>query len=518
MTTPKKVFPRAAGVLLHPTSLPSRHGIGDVGAGARSFLDWLQAAGCRHWQILPLVPPGGGWSPYASLSSFAGNPLLIDLDDLVARGLLERDEVEPEHTFDPDRVEWDRVVAFKQARIDTACERLATTEEGRVMAARFRRAQPWIDDDALFMALKARHGGRPWWEWSAPLRDRDVDALQAARSELHAAIERRVLEQALFEEQWHALRLAAAGRGITLIGDIPIYVADDSVDVWAHRHLFQLGDDLRPTQVAGCPPDVFSETGQWWGSPLYRWDEMKKDGHAWWVARLKRNLDLCDVVRIDHFRGFAGYWSIPSTAKDASFGKWLDGPGMALFDDFRRALGHELPIIAEDLGVITEDVEALREGIGLPGMKILQFAFGAGDDNSYLPHHHVENCVIYTGTHDNDTTLGWWQKESDATRDHVRRYLACDGSNIVWDMIRTVMLSVAHTAIVPFQDVLALDSGARMNMPGLASGNWGWRVRREAFHPNLSSRLRDVVSLGDRLDRPPTPKKPKPQSSDAAKS
>jgi 4-alpha-glucanotransferase len=510
-TPPKKTFPRAAGVLLHPTSLPSRHGIGDVGAGARAFLDWLHAAGCRYWQILPLVPPGGGWSPYASLSSLAGNPLLLDLDELVARGLLDAQEAEPGPTFDPDRVDWDRVVAWKQARIDSACQRLAERDEGRALLTRFRREQPWIDDDALFMALKARHGGLPWWQWAAPLRDREPEALAEARHELRAAIERRVLEQALFEEQWQALRRAAAGRGVQLIGDIPIYVSDDSVDVWANRHLFQLGVDLRPTHVAGCPPDVFSETGQWWGSPLYRWEEMKKDGHAWWVARLQRNLDLTDIVRIDHFRGFAGYWSIPADAPDARHGRWLDGPGLALFHDLQRALGHDLPVIAEDLGVITEDVEALRDAVGLPGMKILQFAFGAGHENSYLPHHHVENCVLYTGTHDNDTTLGWWQKESDATRDHVRRYLACDGSNIVWDMIRTVMLSVAHTAIVPFQDVLALDSGARMNMPGLATGNWAWRVRREAFHPNLSHRLRDILALGDRLDRPPTPKKPKPE-------
>jgi 4-alpha-glucanotransferase len=509
-TSTKQTFPRSAGVLLHPTSLPSRHGIGDIGDGARAFLDWLHAAGCRHWQLLPLVPPGGGWSPYLSLSSMAGNPLLLDLDDLVARGLLERHELEPETAFHPDQVEWERVVPWKQARIDRAMERLASTDEGRVLAARFRRAQPWIDEDALFMALKAHHGGRPWWEWSAPLRDRDPSALAAARAEHGRAIERRVVEQAVFEEQWQALRRAAAGRGITLIGDIPIYVADDSADVWAHRRLFQLGDDHRPTHVAGCPPDVFSETGQWWGSPLYRWDEMKKDGHAWWVARLRRNLDLCDIVRIDHFRGFAGYWSIPATAPDASHGRWVDGPGMAFFDDVRAALGHDLPIIAEDLGVITEDVEALREGVGLPGMRILQFAFGAGNENPYLPHHHVENCVIYTGTHDNDTTLGWWRAESDATRDHVRRYLARDGGDIAWDLIRVAMLSVAHTAIVPFQDVLALDSGARMNLPGRTDGNWAWRVRRDAFHPNLSNRLRDLVDLGDRLDRPPTPKKPKP--------
>lgn len=497
-TASSSVFPRAAGVLLHPTSLPSRYGIGDVGAGARAFVDWLQAAGCTRWQILPLVPPGGGWSPYASLSSLAGNPLLIDLDDLVARGVLSPEEATPPRDFDPDRVEWNDVVAFKQSRVTLAAKRLAATVSSSSIAT-FRAKETWVDDHALFVALKDKHDGQPWWQWPQPLKDRDDDALAAARVELRDAIEAIVVEQALFEEQWQALRAYAHARGVTLIGDVPIYVADDSVDVWANRRFFQLDDDGRPTSVAGCPPDAFSETGQWWGSPLYRWDVLKADGHRWWVARMRRNLELCDVVRIDHFRGFAGYWSIPADAADARGGAWVEGPGLALFADLKAALGEQLPIIAEDLGVITPDVVALREAVDLPGMKILHFAFGGDADNAYLPHNHVDNCVIYTGTHDNDTTRGWWNSEGEHIKSHVRRYFGIDGNDISWDLIRAAMVSVARTAIVPLQDVLDLDGGARMNMPGLAEGNWAWRVRVEAFHEHLSSRLRSLVELGNRL-------------------
>ena len=492
-------FPRSAGVLLHPTSLPSRHGIGDVGAGARSFVNWLAHAGCQRWQILPLVPVGDSWSPYASLSALAGNPLLIDLDDLVTRGLLSKEEAEPTSAFHRDNVDWATVPAFKQSRIDKACDRYAKTKHGQETLARYRHHEPWVDDDALFIALKNANDGKPWWEWERALKARDPAALTKARNDLRPQIERRVLEQALFEEQWQGLRAYARSKGVSLIGDAPIYVADDSADVWAHQEFFQLDDVGQPTHVAGCPPDAFSETGQWWGSPLYRWDVLKAAGHQWWIERIRRNLALTDIVRIDHFRGFAGFWSIPKTAKDARGGIWLEGPGQALFDDVQKALGPNLPIIAEDLGVITDDVIALRDRVGLPGMKILQFAFGAGHDNAYLPHHHVENCVIYTGTHDNDTTLGWWKSEADHVRDHVRKYLGRDGNDVVWDLIRVAMLSVAHTAIIPMQDVLTLDSGARLNTPGLATGNWSWRVRLDAFHENLSTRLRGLIELGYRL-------------------
>jgi 4-alpha-glucanotransferase len=498
MTSTSTAFPRSAGVLLHPTSLPSRHGIGDVGAGARAFVDWLAQAGCTAWQILPLVPAGSGWSPYASQSALAGNPLLIDLDALVEAGALTAAEATPPRAFNLDRVEWDDVVAFKMDRLSLACARLA---QDSLPIEAFTAAQPWVVDDALFVALKAEHHGQPWWQWAQPLKDRDPAALAEARVRLRDAIARRVVEQAVFEEQWQRLRHYANDRGVRIVGDVPIYVADDSVDVWANRAFFQLDDDGRPTHVAGCPPDIFAETGQWWGSPLYRWDVLKADQHRWWVQRMKRNLDLCDVVRIDHFRGFAGYWSIPATAPDARSGSWVPGPGMDLFNDLRAALGDNLPVIAEDLGVITDDVVALREGVGLPGMKILQFAFGAGADNAFLPHHHVENGVVYTGTHDNNTTRGWWQAEPAATREHVREYLGSTDASITWDLIKAAMLSVAHTAIVPLQDVLDLDGGARMNMPGLTDGNWAWRVRIEAFHENLSRRLKALAVLGDRLPR-----------------
>lgn len=504
-TGSSSAFPRAAGILLHPTSLPSRHGIGDVGASARAFVDWLQAAGCTRWQILPLVPAGAGFSPYSSQSALAGNPLLLDLDELVARGALSPEEVTPPREFNKDRIEWDDVVAWKTERIARACDRLNQQDAGRALRDAFRAKHAWVDDDALFVAIKGTQQQRAWWDWPQAIKDRDPAALREARVTLREAIERRIMEQALFDVQWHALATYARDHGVRFIGDIPIYVADDSVDVWANRRFFQLNDHGQPTHVAGCPPDAFSETGQWWGSPLYRWDEMAKDGHAWWVQRLKRNLELTDIVRIDHFRGFAGYWSIPAHADDARAGEWIDGPGLALFTDFQRALGHDLPIIAEDLGVITADVEELRETVGLPGMKILQFAFGAGHDQPYLPHHHVPNGVVYTGTHDNNTTLGWWLAESEATRQHVRRILDRDehvsGHDVVWGLIRAAMLSVGHTAIVPFQDILTLDGGARMNLPGEASGNWSWRVRAEAFHDNLSSRLRPLVELADRLPR-----------------
>jgi len=492
-------FPRAAGVLLHPTSLPSRHGIGDTGTGARAFVDWLAHAGCTRWQILPLVPAGAAYSPYASQSALAGNPLLIDLDDLVRRGALTAAEAEPPRAFNKDRIEWEAVVAFKTERIALACDRYGATDEGRALREAFRAQHPWVEDDALFVAIKQTQAQRAWWEWPQPLKDRDPQALSEARAALRAHVDRRVMEQALFDVQWASLRAYAEQKGVSFIGDIPIYVGDDSVDVWANRRFFQLKDDGTPARVAGCPPDAFSETGQWWGSPLYRWAELKADKHAWWVKRLKRNLELTQVVRIDHFRGFAGYWSIPTDAEDARAGTWVKGPGMALFHDLRAALGADLPVIAEDLGVITDDVVALRDGVGLPGMKILQFAFGAGHDQPYLPHHHTENCVIYTGTHDNNTTLGWWQAESEGTRAHVRSYFGRDGHDVVWDLMRAALLSVAHTAIVPFQDVLTLDGGARMNLPGEANGNWSWRVRVEAFHENLSNRLRGLVELGDRL-------------------
>ncbi len=492
-------FPRSAGVLLHPTSLPSPHGVGDLGAGARAFVDWLHDARLTRWQVLPLVPPGPGGSPYSSPSAFAGNPLLIDLEALVAQGLLAKADVEGER-FDADRVDWAKVHPWKSERIALAARKMASLDTGRAKLEAFREENPWVVDYALFTALRERFDYQPWRQWPKHLARRERSAVQKAEAELSPRVEQIVAEQCLFDEQWAALRAYCAEKGVSIIGDIPIYVDLDSVDVWCNRDQFLLDDDGRPLGVSGVPPDAFTDKGQLWGNPLYDWKRMKQDKHAWWVARMRRVLSLCDVVRIDHFRAFAAYWAVPFGDEDARGGQWVRGPGLAVFEDIAAALG-KLPIILEDLGVITPDVEELRDSTGLPGMKVLQFAFGEGPDAKYLPHNHVPNCVVYTGTHDNDTALGYWQHAPEYVKEHVRSYLARDGGDFVWDFVRTAFASVAHTAVVPMQDVLCLDSGARMNMPGSESGNWAWRVRVDAFHPSLSGRLRHLAELYGRARR-----------------
>jgi len=486
---------RAAGILLHPTSLPGPHGIGDLGAGARRFIDWLADAGVSLWQILPLVPPGPGESPYATLAAFAGNPWLIDLHTLAADGLLDPAELKAPD-FPLDQVDPVAMKAFKGPRLARAADALvdgANAELKRELEA-FRASHDWVEEAATFIALKAAHNGSAWWAWPVGLRDRDPDALTEAQAKLAREIDREVALQFLFDHQWKALRAYAAERHVRTIGDIPIYVDRDSADVWANREQFRLDETGAPLAVAGVPPDFFSDSGQLWGNPLYDWDHMATDGHAWWSRRLKRARELTDYVRLDHFRGFAAFWEVPAGATDARSGRWVEGPGRALFDDLEKALG-ELPIIAEDLGVIDAPVEALRDEIGLPGMRVLQFAFGETPDHAFLPHNYVEHAVAYTATHDNDTTLGWWQDTSVQVRDHVRRYLAVSGQDIVWDMIRAVLSSVASMAIVPLQDVLCLDGRSRMNRPGTSSGNWGWRVRAQAFNGPLASRMRGLCTL-----------------------
>jgi 4-alpha-glucanotransferase len=501
-------FSRSAGVLLHPTSLPSPHGIGDLGAGARSFIDWLASAKLTRWQVLPLVPAGPGGSPYSSPSAFAGNPLLVDLSALVPQGLLDKSDVDGA-SFDPDRVDWSRAIAWKTARLKKAAHKMATTDTGRVRLEVFREKNPWVAEYALFASLQERFEPNPtihksWRDWPKDIAARESHALDAAKAEMQPRMLQLIAEQCLFDEQWRELHGYAKKKGVSIIGDIPIYVDLDSADVWSHREQFLLDANGKPLGVAGVPPDAFTAKGQLWGNPLYDWKRMKADGHAWWIDRMKRVLSLCDVVRIDHFRAFAAYWAVPYGDEDARGGQWVKGPGKGVFDDLEKALG-KLPVILEDLGVITPDVEALRDSTGLPGMKVLQFAFGQGADAAYLPHNHVPNSVVYTGTHDNDTALGFWKSAPQYMQDHIRRYLARDGSDFVWDFIRAAFSSVAHTAIVPMQDVLALDGGARMNMPGSESGNWAWRVRVEAFHESLASRLRDLAEL---YGRAPVPQKP----------
>jgi 4-alpha-glucanotransferase len=486
---------RAAGILLHPTSLPGPFGIGDLGDGARAFVDWLASAKVSLWQILPLVPTGDGASPYSSWSAFAGNPDLIDLCALVELGLLEKHEVEPP-ALAAEHVDYGTARAVRRPLLDKAVTRLRTGKYAALQdeLAAFKETSPWVLETALFQALKEHHRRAPWWEWPDALRDRETRALKAARKQLAAEVDNAVTMQFLFAQQWQALRQYAARQHVQLIGDVPIYVDGDSVDVWASRELFDLSPTGRPLRVSGVPPDAFSATGQLWGNPLYRWERMAKDNFAWWRARLARALELTDWVRIDHFRGLAAYWAVAAEAKDARAGAWVRGPGIALFDALHEQLG-SLPIIAEDLGVIDQEVRDLLRAADLPGMRVLQFAFGEKADNPYLPHNHERRSVVYTGTHDNDTTLGWWNTQPESVRHHVRRYLGVNGQDAVWDLIRAALASVANFAILPMQDALCLDGRARMNTPAVADGNWRWRLARSDLRADLAGRLCGLVEL-----------------------
>ncbi len=504
---------RRAGVLLHPTSLPGPHGIGSLGDDAHAFVDWLADAGIRAWQILPLGPTGYGDSPYQAFSAFAGNPPLISLRRLAREGLVTDDELAaaaapPGAASD---VDYGAVLERKGAALRAATARLRDPAfaEAREAVARFRHDQAaWVEGYALFRALKDAHGGAAWVDWPAPLRDREPDALDAARREHAEAIDHHVALQAWFWAQWHDLRAHAHDRDVAILGDLPIFVAYDSADVWMHRAIFDLDPSGAPRVVAGVPPDYFSATGQRWGNPTYRWDVLERDGFGWWIDRLAAAFAHLDAVRIDHFRGFAAHWEIPADAPTAEHGRWVDGPGQTLFDAARAALG-PLNIVAEDLGIVTPDVDALREANGFPGMKVLQFAFGGNARDPYLPHEHVRNAVVYTGTHDNDTTRGWFDAAPDAERDRVRRYLACDDAGAVAALRRAAFASVADLAVVPLQDVLELGSDARMNTPGAAGGNWRWRVRWEALSDERRAMLRELVTLygrgGDDADATDTP-------------
>jgi 4-alpha-glucanotransferase len=482
---------RASGILLHPTSLPGAHGIGDLGPAAHRWVDWLAETECGYWQVLPLGPTGYADSPYQSFSAFAGNPYLIGPEVLVAEGLLDIADLGPEPAWPQDRVDYGAVIPWKLTVLDRAFRRYATSPPpGTTEAvAAFRdEHRDWLDDYALFMAIKAERGGGSWMEWPAALRRREPRSLARARQRLKAEIERHVFYQYLFFRQWCALRDHAARRGIRIIGDIPIFVAMDSSDVWANPHLFELDTDRRPTVVAGVPPDYFSETGQLWGNPLYRWDRHRASGYRWWISRIAAVRELVDVVRIDHFRGFVDYWEIPAGAPTAATGRWLEGPGREFFDVVEAALG-ELPIIAEDLGELHPEVPALRDELGLPGMKILQFAFDGDPDNDFLPHLYPTNCVVYTGTHDNETVAGWWKSADSQTRRRVLRYLDAERDDIVWEFLRAAWRSRARLAVAPMQEFLELGNEARMNTPSTESGNWAWRMQPEAVTPALARRI-----------------------------
>ncbi len=467
---------RSAGVLLHFTSLPGPHGIGDFGPDAYHFVDWLVSAGQRLWQVLPTTPIGPADSPYQSVSAFAGSPLMVALEPLVARGWLAQPAL-PEGGFDATRVDYARVVPWRLAQLRAAAagfEAQASSDDRNAYTQWTAAQAHWLDDYALFMALETAHAGKPWWCWAPPLLRRDPDALHIARREHAREIAFWGFVQWCFDTQCSALRAYANAHGVRIMGDLPIFVAHHSADVWARPDLYELDDDFQPLVVAGVPPDAFSAEGQRWGNPLYRWDRMATDHYAWWTERIKRALAQSNVFRIDHFRGFAAYWEIPAASPTATVGRWVPGPGKALFDAIGAALG-PLRIVAEDLGVITPDVVELRDACGFPGMRVLQFAFGDDASNDYLPHNYRPATVVYTGTHDNETSRGWWAHAGERERRFAGSYLATNADEVHWAMIRAACNSVAEMAVYPLQDVLGLDASHRMNLPGSATGNWAWR-------------------------------------------
>jgi 4-alpha-glucanotransferase len=505
-------FPRSSGILLHPTSLPGPFGIGDLGPQAFAFADFLAAGGQTLWQMLPLGPTGYGGSPYACYSAFAGNTLLISPDILVAESLLEATDLNRDSTFSDERVEFDQVHNFKAALLRKAYERYKQTTATalRVSFETFaQQSVDWLDDYALFRAVKDAHGGAAWNEWKPGLRDREPEALQRVTEQLHEEIEAQKFYQFLFFRQWFAFKAYCNQQSIKVIGDLPIFVAHDSADVWTNPDQFKLNPDGTPKIVAGVPPDYFSDTGQLWGNPLYNWKHMLADGFKWWIKRVESVLHVVDIARLDHFRGFAACWEIPGGDKTAEHGHWVKAPGRELFTAIRNKLG-ELPIIAEDLGVITSDVEALRDEFGFPGMRVLQFGFSSDSKNIHLPHNYQRNLVVYTGTHDNDTTVGWFRsvagdgstrdsKQIEVEREFCLKYLNSEGHEIHWDFIRAVMASVADMAIVPLQDLLGLGTEARMNLPNSTEGNWVWRFKQNALTTDHSKRLREMAEAYGRI-------------------
>jgi 4-alpha-glucanotransferase len=493
-------FRRAGGILLHPTSLAGNYGIGDLGPGAYQFINFLSDIGCGLWQVLPLGPTGYGNSPYQSLSSFAGNPYLISPESLLEDDLLTDADLEDPPNFPNYRVNYGMVIPWKLGLLRKAFNRFKELNSKELSDEledfKFQQAS-WLPDFSLFMAIKNSHGGVSWVDWPAPLRDRENSAIEQARVSYKDEIEQEIFNQFISFRQWDRLHIHCREKKVQIIGDIPIFVAHDSAEVWANPELFYIDELGYPSVVSGVPPDYFSETGQLWGNPLYRWDIHAENKYSWWIDRISSILSLVDIVRIDHFRGFAGYWEIPYGSPTAETGRWVAAPGEDFFNSVLGSLG-ELPIIAEDLGVITPDVVALREKFGLPGMIVLQFAFHGNPTEAFLPHHHVENRVVYTGTHDNDTTVGWFEKISLEEKQFWCRYMGRDGSEVAWDLIRAAWSSVAVFSLAPLQDFLSLNSESRMNLPGDKSGHWEWRMKEGLLSEELKQKLGDFNFLYNR--------------------
>ncbi|MEA3326438.1 MAG: 4-alpha-glucanotransferase [Chloroflexota bacterium] len=492
---------RASGILLHPTSLPGPDGIGDLGPEAYRWIDFLSRTGCQFWQVLPLGPTGYGDSPYQCFSAFAGNPYLISATTLLDQDLLTKSDLADRPGFSIEKVEYGRVIEWKLKLLRRSYQHIQLIPQNDVYeefeAFKSTEAE-WLRPFATFMAIKAQHKFVAWKEWPEVLRKREPKAIRAFKKKHMQEIDFQAYLQFLFFRQWQSLKEYAAKKGIRIIGDIPIFVAYDSADVWVNKDLFYLDEEGLPEVVAGVPPDYFSKTGQLWGNPLYKWAVHKNNGYSWWLKRIQAVLQRVDIVRLDHFRGFEAYWEIPFGNETAVEGRWVKGPGEDFFKVVKEKLG-ELPIIAEDLGVITEGVVKMREAFNLPGMKILQFAFASDTDDDFLPHNFNVNCVAYTGTHDNNTTRGWFDKAPGREKDLCRRYLARSGQDIAWSMIRALWRSVAAWVVAPMQDFLTLGEWARMNYPGIPSGNWGWRMLPDAIDQGLVSRLHETNYLYGRL-------------------
>lgn len=492
---------RSSGILLHITSLPGKFGIGTFGDEAYKFVDFLITSEQKTWQLLPLGHTGYGDSPYQCYSAFAGNPMLIDLEILVKQGYLKEIELEINQPFNPGVVEYDKVYAHKMPLLTAAASRFlekTSWAEQTKFEVFCQENIYWLDDYATFIAIKDKHDGKPWWEWNADLRLRKQEAIENIFSELNSSIQVLKVIQYFFYTQWIELRFYANRNGVRIIGDMPLYIAHDSADAWCHHDNFWFDKQRNPVNVAGVPPDYFSETGQLWGNPLYNWEYLKETDFKWWIERVKANFILYDYLRIDHFRGLAAFWAVPFGEKTAIKGEWMPAPGRDLLQAVKDQLG-DLPIIAEDLGVITPDVIELRDGFGFPGMKILQFAFDSEEENDFLPHTYQRNCIVYTGTHDNDTTLGWYVSSKEKDKQILRDYFNPDERDISWSFIKLAWSSVADLAIIPLQDVLRLGSEARMNVPGTSSGNWKWRYQAENLKDEHALKLKKITKTFGRV-------------------
>jgi len=493
-------FPRSCGCLVHPTSFPGKYGMGDFGSEARTFIDFLQRTHQTIWQVLPLTPTGYGNSPYASYSAFAGNVYLISPDILHNKGLLTEKEIKSIELPSKETADYDSSFQNKDRVYQLAADRFyenISKDEEKAFDAFKKRNKHWLDDYVLFMACSLHYDKQPWNTWDPDLAQRKPKALKSYRKKFSKEIKLQYWLQFEFDNQWNDLKNYANERNIRVVGDIPIFVDHNSADVWANPKYFEVDEQGNRQLVAGVPPDYFSKTGQLWGNPLYKWDELEKDGFSWWIDRFKHMFNACDAIRVDHFRGFDAYWEVDASQKTAEVGEWVDGPGKKLFDAILEKCG-ELPIIAEDLGFMTEGVQKLRDNYNFPGMKIIQFAFDSDSTNSFLPHNYSQNSVVYSGTHDNDTTIGWYNTAGQTEQHRARTYTRSSGEEMHWEFIRLGMISVSDQAIFPLQDYMGLDGSHRMNVPGTSSGNWLWRYTTKMLEQVDEEQIKHLADLSNR--------------------